>query len=268
MISVDQDFQDALQQPIKRVSGYLVLQDGTEVEPDGDLKKFTINATGDYLKTAMSEIKATLIGQQEDLADTMLDAYYGVFYDDEWHWELKGKFNIIEAEYKKGEEVTEIKGYDNMVHFAQEYFSVGEYPSDLKDYLNAICSGAGVGLETEEFHNDNLSLDEDLYAGVEEYTFRDVLEDICEVTGTVALINPQGDLELREIKETEVTLYYNNLTKYKTGDRYGSINSLVLSRQPQNDNIFIQDEEDINRPTTRNIMDLDKFNVTYSAEEA
>jgi len=266
MLSVSNDFKTALQDPAKRVSGYLVLADGTELLPNGDLVKYAVDAKGELLKSTMSHFTASLIGEH-DLIGTALDAYYGVFTT-EWEYVLKGKFTITESKYKQGEDITELEGYDNMLQFQQEYTSVSDFPTNLYDYLSAVCSGAGVVLENDSIYNGALDIPLDYYVDIQDTTFRDVLEDICEVTGNSARIAPNGNLLLETIVETGETLTYDNLLSYSLGEKYGGINSLVLSRQPQNDDVFLQDEVDINTPTTRNILDLNKFEVTYTEGEA
>lgn len=267
MLTVTSDFKDAMQSPIKRVSGYVVLQDGTEVKPDDDLVKYTVTSLGEYLKTAMSELEITFRGEKS-IKGTTIDVFYGAFYNAEWNYVRVGKFNITEAKYDKRLNATKATGYDNMLHFAVDYSPVGEYPTTLYGYLTAVCSGAGVALENSSIYNGAVTVEEDYYQNVEGYTFRDVLEDICEVAGSYAIINADGNLELRQIADTGETLTYDNIIEFETGEVYGGINSLVLSRQPQNDDVYIQDEADINQPTTRNILDLNKFQVGYSMEEA
>lgn len=267
MLQVTSNFKTAMQAPIKRVSGYVVLQDGTVVDRSGDLQQFTVSATGNYLKTAMSELKAVFIGDKP-LAGTMIDVYYGVYYDNDWHYNLKGKFNVTEAVYNKANGTTSVTGYDNMLQFSVPYSPVGSYPTTLYGYLLAVCSGAGVVLENDTIYNGAVTIEQDYYQNIQEYTFRDVLEDICELAASYAVINPNGNLELRQIADSGEILTYDNLKSYETGDKWGGVNSLVLSRQPQNDDVYTQDEADITRPTTRNIFDLNKFRVTYSAEEA
>lgn len=268
MLTVTPEFKTAIQAPIKRVAGYLVLQNGTQIDSGGDLVKYSIDATGGLLKTAMSHFTATIIGQHDTLIGSMVDAYYGVFRDDEWDYTLKGKFTIIAAKYSKSNGTTELEGYDNMLQFQQLYTSVSDFPVNLQTYLEAVCSGAGVQLENETLYNGSLEIPLDYYTDIQDTTYRDVLEDICEATATHARILPNGNLKLETIVNTGETLTYNNLIKYELGDKHGGINSLVLSRQPQNDDIYLQDEVDINTPTTRNILDLTKFNVNYSSEAA
>lgn len=270
MLGVSAGFKAAIQQPIKRVLGYIVLPDGTQLkgEDNGDLQKYSIDSTGDFLKTAMAHVTATLLGDHADIKGSMIDTYYGVYHDGDFDYTLKGKFTITDASFNKGDNTTSLEGYDNMLQFQQPYTSVSDFPVSLFGYLQAVCSGAGVQLENDSIYNGSLDIPLDYYVDIQDTTYRDVLEDICEVTGTNARILPNGNLKLETIVDTGETLTYANLKEYSLGDKYGGINSVVLSRQPQNDDVYLQDEVDINTPTTRNILDLNKFQVTYSQDEA
>ena len=264
MLTVTQQFKDAIKSPIKDVSGYIVLQDGTELRPEGDLQSYTIDSIGDLFKTSMSKITVTILGEHR-LEGSAIDAYYGVYYDDQYNYVLRGKFQITEAVYKKDTETTVLTGYDNMMEFMKPYQRVSDFPTTLALFLQALAAGVGVPLNTETVYNGNLPMPEDYWATIPEATYRDVLKEICEVTVSNARINPQGELELIPIThDSGETLTYDNLIDYKLEDSWGKVNSLVLSRQPQNDDVFEQDEEAINAPTNRNILDLNKFNVGYT----
>lgn len=267
MLTVTTDFKNALREPISNVTGYIELQDGTQLKPNEALQKYTIDSTGGFLRTAMSKITIYLLGDQ-NLTGSVVDAYYGVFYDEDYHYALRGRFTITDASYKKDTKTTVLTGYDNMNRFLIDYTTVGTYPTTLYAYLQAICSLAGVALENDTVYNGDLSVDEDYYQNVGGYTVRDVLEDICEATASYAIINASGNVELRKITDTGETLTYDDMKEYSLGDYWGGINSLVLSRQPQNDDIFMRDESDISSPTTRNVMDLDKFNVGYKVGDS
>lgn len=268
MISVSPEFEQAAKAPTKEVSGYIVLQDGTEVTAGGDLEYYTITGTGAFLKTAMRKVVCSLLGNHEDMVDTAIDVYYGVKVSGEFEFILIGKFNITKAVYKKDQDSTELTGYDNMLHFTVPYVPVGEYPTTAYGFLTAVCAGAGVVLENETIYNGTVDVSEDFYQNVEEFTFRDVLEDICELAASYALINPEGRLELRQLSAEAVDgLDYENLIDLEVGDVHGGINSLVLSRQPQNDDVYLQDEDDINQPTNRNILALSRLDVTYTTPD-
>lgn len=262
MLAVPQEFKDALKSPVKKVSGFLITTDGAEYLPTGDLQQYTIQTVGGFLRTAMSKFSATLLGEHA-LEGVTTEVYYGVDYDGDFHYILCGTYDITEAVYDKAKGTTAISGFDNMVRFDKPYVTVGSYPTTLYEYLQAITSLAGVVLQNEEIYNGTLELTEDYYKLVDEMTIRDVLEDVCEASASYAIINAQGNLELRQIAHTGETLTYDNLIEYELGEYWGGINSLVLSRQPQNDDVFLRDDADINKPMTRNLFDFNKFKVGY-----
>ena len=267
MITVTQEFKDALKASIKTVSGYLELSDGTQILPGEELQSYTVQSTGGFLRTAMSKLTVKLLGEHE-LANELIDVYYGVEYGGSMNYVLKGKFNITEVVYQKDTNTTTLTGYDNMIKFTTDYVTVGTYPTTLYDYLQAVSSLAGIALENSTIFNGGLTLTEDYYQNIDEYTVRDVLEDICEASASYALINANGNLELRQITNTEDVIGYDQLLQYEIGDYWGGINSLVLSRQPQNDDVFYRDDVDINTPTNRNLLDFNKFSVGYKAEDS
>lgn len=265
MITVSPEFKSALRQPVKQVTGYIELEDGTQFQPDGILQKFTVDSVGGFLRTAMSKISITLKGEQKYVGSEV-KAFYGVFTDD-WEFSQKGIFTLTEAKYDKAKDLTVLTGYDNMARFGVDYVTVGNYPTTLFEYLQAICSLAGVALENEEIYNGELSVDEDLYVNIGTYTIRDVLEDICEASASYAVINASGNLELRQITDTGDNLNYSDMIKYELGDYWGGINALVLSRQPQNDDVAVRNLQDINAPTNKNVLNLNAFTVGYKVND-
>lgn len=258
--------KQALQAPVKRVVGRLEAADGTLHEPSGTLSSFTLKGLGGLLKTAITQIDVELVGEHK-LKGQTIKAFIGVYDEasDEYVYTQKGVFNILEAEYSKDEDTTKLTGYDNMVNFMKPYLPVSDFPTTLQAFTQSLAAGVGVTLATSDLHNGALNMPEDYWATIPEATYRDVLKEICEVTVSNARITPSGELELIPIDyQTGETLTYDNLIDYKIEDSWGDVNSLVLSRQPQNDDVFVQDEEAINGPTNRNILDLNKFNVGYT----
>lgn len=152
----------------------------------------------------------------------------------------------IVKEKKKDEEQQTIilECYDLMLQSMIPYdltldYSVGV---TLKDYLDAICDRLGWTKGYTTFYNS------DVLIGGEKYdlndTFRDALDDIAEAAG--GMIGFVGD-ELRVIYPTDngEVIDEENLKSLKIGEKYGPINSVVLARTPQEDNIYNQDTDSI-----------------------
>ena len=88
-----------------------------------------------------------------------------------------------------------------------EYVKI-TYPITIRNYLSAICFHLGLGFasDTLNFTNYNKEVKKELYVDSDGnslgYTFRDVLDDIAEATGSFICINDNGQIEVRNITNT------------------------------------------------------------------
>jgi hypothetical protein len=108
----------------------------------------------------------------------------------------------------------------------------------------------------------------DLFVGIG-LSYRDILEDIAEASGTIMYFNGDDELVLREIS-TDVleTLTTDDVVSLKLEPQWGELNSLVFSRTPQEDNIAVEDEESIaiygrNEFRVENNLIVDSDRETY-----
>lgn len=80
------------------------------------------------------------------------------------------------------------------------------------------------------------------------YTYRDILDQLAQVTASTICINELDDeLELRYINETNDVIdeEYLKDSNVNFSEKYGPINSIILSRSAESDNVFLQDEESV-----------------------
>lgn len=89
-------------------------------------------------------------------------------------------------------------------------------------------------------------INQDLWENQSDITYRDIFQQIAQVMGCTAIITTTNKLYFKQITEYGL-LKYDNIIKFKLETKYGPINSVVLSRTPQEDNIYMQDETSINR---------------------
>lgn len=115
----------------------------------------------------------------------------------------------------------------------------------VRALLDAICDRFGwqKGYVDQTFTASSISIKANTYDA--NYTFRDVLDEIAQVAcRTIAFVGdalcfftPQG--------AANETIDASNLKTLKIGKTYGPVNSLVLARTPQEDNIYYRDEASI-----------------------
>lgn len=152
---------------------------------------------------------------------------------------------IIKAATKDEEQQTiSLECYDYMLQSMIPYDLTLDYSTGVtvKDFLDAICDRLGWAKGYTTFYNSDVLIDEEKYDASD--TFRDVLDEIAEVAG--GMIGFVDD-ELQVIYPTDTgeVIDEENLKSLKIGKKYGPVNSVVLSRTPQEDNLFFKDAESI-----------------------
>lgn len=197
------------------------------------------------LKSVMKELD---IESNEPISvGTEINFKYGILVGKEYEYLDYGQFIVKSIEKQEDTDSYIITCYDKLLYSMVDYVSIDlTFPTTVYDYLNAICKHLGLQLASNSFANSDKSIPSDLYSGLG-YTFRDVLDEIAEVTGSVICINSDDAVEVRYIKETNDTIdeeYFKDIN-VNFGEKYGPINSIVLSRSGESDNVFLQNETSI-----------------------
>ena len=153
-----------------------------------------------------------------------------------------GTYLVKEKKHDEEKDTVLLECYDLMLKSMIPYDLVIEYPVTVKAYLDAICTRLGWEAGYTSFPNSDKTIYEEKFDS--SYTFRDVLDQIAQVAGS--MIAFKGD-KLSVIKPTDSgeTIDSTNLKTLKMGAVYGPVNSIVLARTPQEDNIYQQNEDSI-----------------------
>lgn len=262
MIEVSEQFKEAMKQPVKEVFAYIETEE-ENITSDGSLISYKIVGEANLCGTLMKQCEISLMGEYEHLKDTQIAIWLGTPvmveleepYEDEngemvyevenVEYIAQGYFLITETSLSKDKDKTTLKGFDLMIKTCTIYTEVFEYPMSLFDFTKAICKECGLELANDTFINHDLEIGIDYYSNIYQITYRDILTEIAECTCSIAMINDEGQLEFKKPKETGETLTYDNLIDLEVQQKYGPINSVVLSRQPQQDNVFLRDDESI-----------------------
>jgi len=237
--------------PIKEIRGSLVIGVGDVITSADDLVDFTIDGE---VKTVggsvLRKITGTYLGTR-NLAGTVVEAKAGVRIASGDYEDMSlGKFLITKIETVKDRDTVKFTGFDLMIYSILPYKGViiSEYPTTVGALYQAIASTSLLETETADIPFKDLAIDVDLYSNISGTTYRDVLEDIAIIGGSVAMIGEGDQLRLRNIKTPTnalETLSYAELKELTLKDKYGKVNSLVLSRQPQEDNVVLQNEASV-----------------------
>lgn len=211
----------------------------------------------DLLKSVMKELH--LDSNVEIPVGTEINFKYGLLVDGEFEYLDYGNYIIYTSEKKEDTASYEILCYDKMLYAMKDYEELNiTYPCTVREYINAIATKLGLRFASNNgiFPNYNTEIVGEFYLSINEetqeketmgYTYRDVLDDLAEVTASVICINNNGELEVRDINDTQDTIdeEYLKDTNVNFGEVFGPVNAVVLSRSTS-DNIYRNDITSIN----------------------
>ncbi len=165
-----------------------------------------------------------------------------------------GGFYIAEApEYDAAQNLTSVIAYDELYQSMRPYTaSLWQSGITVKNYLIAILNKLGINYDTNSFNlmaNADKVITSEKYLDIENdsteaaYTYRDILDEIAKASGvTFAFKNSLGGnpAKLYAIKPTEsgYVIDESNLRSVTIGAKYGPVKGVVLSREPQEDNVY------------------------------
>lgn len=163
-----------------------------------------------------------------------------------------GKYIIYKKEYKEDTKTYDYTCYDNMlrtmIKIENNTSLEGTSISTILEFIaNRFELEINIDSDVlEEYPNLENAIPEDTFKDMD-ITYRDVLDMICQACGfnlyietnEILFKNIKGDsvdtIDEKYLKDVNVTFK----------ERYGPVNSLVLSRSDDNDNIYKQDEASI-----------------------
>ena len=245
MIPVSNDFKAAMKKPIKELDAYLQVGD-SRISNSDDLIQFKISCDSSMCKTAMRKLEAKFLGEH-NLLDQWIHPCFGVRLENNtFEYIDYGSFLVTETTTSKDTGTTTIVAYDKMILAMTKYEPLQvQYPINLIDYADALCTACGLELANETFINADWQVDRELYENIAGTTYRDILGQIAEATASTCIIS--GDKVLfKYLTDAGEELTYDNMIKLKLEPIYGEINSVVLGRDPIiGEDVFLKDDESI-----------------------
>lgn len=228
--------------------------DGEIIELDGEnLNSVNRHFKSDILKSVMKQLD--IDSNVEIPVNTIINYQFGVKVNGEYEYLNYGNFVVYKVEKQEDTRSYNITCYDKMLYSMKDYENMNiTYPITIRDYISTICNNIGLTFknENDEFANYDKEIPNELYINSEGnslgYKYRDVLDELAQVTASTICINDDTDeLEIRYINDTEDIVdeeFFKDIN-VKFGKKYGPINSIVLSRASESDNIFLSDAESI-----------------------
>lgn len=245
MVNVSAEFKTAMKQPIKELQSYIKLPADTYIRSDDDLISVKISGEGGLLKTVMRSFEGRYLGDHNILG---LEVQVGIgvkLADSTFEYIDYGSFLVTKIEFNKETGITIATGYDLMIKTMQAYVPFANYPISMESFAAGLASACGLTLASSGITNGSFIISAELFENINGITYREILQQIAEASGSIAMIGTDDQLYLKDVADTSEELTYSNLKKLKLYPEYGPVNSVVLSRQPAEDNIFLKDQVSI-----------------------
>ena len=253
---VTNDFKDALISNGREWDCKIIYTINNETITLGmeNINSVNFSYQGSLLKSVMKQLE--IDSDAEIPENTILEYRIGLKVEDEYKYISYGNFVVKKVEKQENTNSYIMSCYDKMVYSMKNYEDMGiTYPITIRNYINAICSHLGLTFKNANstFTNYDKQIPNELYLDSDGnsmyYTYRDVLDELAEVTASVICINEDDDeLEIRYINNTNEVLdnnYLKDTNVIKNTKLYGPINQVVLSRSADSDQLPKSDETSI-----------------------
>lgn len=178
---------------------------------------------------------------------TVLNYKFGVKVNGEYEYIDFGNFIVKEVEKQEDTLSYKITCYDKMLLTMKDYVKIPiTYPITIRDYIDSLCTFLGLKFANanDVFANYDKEIANELYLDINDkslgYTFRDIFDELAQVTASTICINANDEVEIRYINNTGDTIDEEYLKDINVnfGEKYGPINTIVLSRASESDKIY------------------------------
>lgn len=162
--------------------------------------------------TCSSSVTFSIYMPAISLENKEITIFEGVKVGAEIKYIKLGKFTVTKQ--TSDGEYTSYEAYDRMYKADMPYFSDMAFPSTDKAILNEICGKLGISLAT------NIATTHTINDKPQGYTYREIIGYMAMLQGCNAVINSDGNLELRWYKDSDYVLdghkYYQQCVTFTT----------------------------------------------------
>lgn len=244
------DFETALQSFGRQVAVRITY--GLVTLTNDDIKSINYSFKGDILKSTMKQLEIDSINDIP--LNTQINLEIGLLVNDTIEYINYGTFIVNSSEKQEDTYSYRLTCYDKMIYAEQPYENLGvSYPITIRNYISALCTKIGLEFQngSSTFPNYNKQLTKELYLDIDNnslgYTYRDVLDELAQVTASIICINNNNKLEIRQLNDTNKTIDENYLkdTNVNFGEVFGPINTIIFSRSANSDKISMSYPSDL-----------------------
>ena len=229
------DFKNQLTELGRELRG-VITYNNTELEEE--IYSITPHYNADLLKSVMKQLDIEL--SVDIPLNTIINCQIGIKVNNNYEMLNYGNYVVYKSEKQEDTNTYKLTCYDKMLYSMKKNEKLEiEYPISIKDYLNAVANKIGLSVATTTFYNENMKIPSELYLG-QDYTYRDILDEIAQATGSIICLNENDEIQVKYPTKTNDTIDEEFLKDVNVNfaERYGAINTIVLSRSGESDNVY------------------------------
>ena len=226
----------------RKLKGIITYDD---VTLEDEIYSITPHYEGAILKSIMKQLDLEL--SVDIPIGTIINCQIGILVGNDYEMLNFGNYVVFNSKKQEDNKSYRITCYDKILYSMKDNEDLHiTYPISIKNYLSRIASEIGLTVATTSFHNSELQIQGELYAGLN-YTYRDILDEIAQATGSIICLNQNDEIIVKYPTQTNDTIDEEFLKDINVdfGQKYGPVNSIVLSRSAESDNVYLQDEESV-----------------------
>lgn len=255
MITASNRFKTNAQAPVKTVQMRATqeVSDGTPIVwTSADLiKSIKVDGSSTWLFSGAKKAEITLVDTVTGVLGEWFTIELGIVdpTSSAVDYITLGHFVVTDIDVNFDKGTTKVTLYDAM-RKAEMLWEEGPhtgYPKTVAQLAESLSYNVGFSttVDMTGLPNADATVPMDLWALINGEKYRDVIDQIANVTATTAIANFENKLKFVPFATPTERLTYANLKKYKELPKYGVVNSVVLSRQPQNDDIALVDDQSV-----------------------
>ena len=229
------DFKNQLTELGRELRG-VITYNNTELEEE--IYSITPHYNADLLKSVMKQLDIEL--SVDIPLNTIINCQIGIKVNEQYEMLNYGNYVVYKSEKQEDTNTYKLTCYDKMLYSMKQNEDLGvDYPIKIKDYLIALGNKIGLSVANTTFYNQDMKIPSELYLG-QDYTYRDILDEIAQATGSIICLNENDEIVVKYPTKTNDTIDEEFLKDVNVdfGQMYGAINTIVLSRSGESDNIY------------------------------
>lgn len=230
-------------------------------------------SNGYIIGTTISRTSTIKILDIRDFTENEYIPFIGVKYtDNSTEYIEEGKYTTQSQTIDKTALNSVISGQDKLYKLDETYIcGITDWTNvTIKDLLIDLCNSLELELGTTTFINEDILVSGDNYQN--NYKYRDVLSDICEIACSFTELGTDNKLYLNWFTDNVIDTF--DKSQYSTLEKntdYGEVNCLVIKDSNfEGENVTIQDKESItnNGETQIAIIDNNLLNTEELRQQA